>query len=151
MSSAACLDLPSQRAIRDRWLARATCPSERLQTQLPLVCQPGCLVVSCLLRFSSQRATRDRWLARATCPSERPQTDMESCNRHGFTCLVWLCSIDPIVRTYARTRIVEMLHSNPGYRLCQHRIPFPFQNKPCLGSTRRYHFVSICTMVFDNT
>ena len=94
-----CIELP-QRAIRDRWLARATCPSERLQTQLPLVCQPGCLVVSCLLRFSSQRATRDRWLARATCPSERPQTDMESCNKHGFKCVVgvvWLCSIDPIV------------------------------------------------------
>ena len=117
MSSAACLDLPSQRAIRDRWLARATCPNERLQTLLPLVCQPGCLVVSCLLRFSSQRATRDKWLARATCPSERPQTDMESCNRHGFTCLVWLCSIDPIVRTYARNlvaHIQSMLHSNLG-------------------------------------
>ena len=118
MSSAACLDLPSQRVIRDRWLARATCPSERLQTQLPLVCQPGCLVVSCLLRFSSQRATRDRWLARATCPSERPQTDMESCNRHGFTCVVWLCSIDQI-RTYPRCQC--MLHSNLGNRKRQPR------------------------------
>ena len=89
----------------------------RTADQLPIVCQPGCLVVSCLLRFSSQRATRDRWLARATCPSEGPQTNMESCNRHGFTSLVWLCSIDPIVRTYARNlvaHIQSMLHSNLG-------------------------------------
>ena len=43
-SSAACLDLPSQRAIRDRWLARATCPNQRLQTLLLIVCQPRSLL-----------------------------------------------------------------------------------------------------------
>ena len=73
MSSAACLDLPSQRAIRDRWLARATCPSERLQTQLLIACQPGFL-------------------------------------------------------------------------LSLHRIPFPFQDKPCLGSARRYHIYTLLAL-----
>ena len=73
LSSATCLDLPGQSTIRDRWLARTTCPSERLQ-QL--------LVVS-----------------------------------------PYLASIEL-----------------PSYKLCPALPRNP--KKKCLGSTRRYHFVS---------
>ena len=39
---------------------------------------------------------------------------MESCNRHGFKCLVWLCGIDPIVAHSCQYAQPEYLHSNLG-------------------------------------